>query len=96
MRRLETSRVELRKDRGIYIILHANPRVILQEVQGGFMYGRGIFLGGFKEDCQDTETDLTISGNPKGLNEKQPRASSSSSQMRRAARVAPLAGDSST
>jgi hypothetical protein len=76
--------------------MYANPRVILQEVMGGFMYGRGIFLGGFKEDCQDTKTNLKISGNPKGLNAKQPRASSSSGQMRRAARVAPLAGDSST
>jgi hypothetical protein len=44
------------------------------------MYGRG-FLGGFKQDCQDTETDLEISGNPKGLNAKQPRASSSYGQM---------------
>jgi hypothetical protein len=60
------------------------------------MYGRGIFLGGFKEDCQDTETDLELSGNPKGLNAQQPRASSNSGRMRRAARVAPLAGDSST
>jgi hypothetical protein len=60
------------------------------------MYGRGIFLGGFKEDCQDTETDLEITGNPKGLNAKQLRASSSSGQMRMAARVASFAGDSST
>jgi hypothetical protein len=76
--------------------MYRNPRVYLQEVQGGFMYGRGIFLGGFKEDCQDIETDLEISGNLKGLNAKQPRASSSSGRMRRAAQVAPLAGDSST
>jgi hypothetical protein len=93
---LETSRVELRKDRGIYIILYINPTVILLEVRGGFMYGRGIFLGGFKEDCQDTATDLEITGNPKGLNAKQLRASSSSGQMRMAARVASFAGDSST
>jgi hypothetical protein len=26
----------------------------LQEVQDGFMSERGILLGGFKEDCQDT------------------------------------------
>jgi hypothetical protein len=57
---------------------------------------KGVFLGGFKEECQDTETDLEITGNPKGLNAKQPRASSSSGQMRMAARVASFAGDSST
>jgi hypothetical protein len=54
MWRLETSRDELQNDKGIYIIMYANPRVILQEVQDGFMSERGIFLGGLKEDCQDT------------------------------------------
>jgi hypothetical protein len=93
---LETSRVELRKDRGIYIIMYANPRVILQEVQGGFMCEREIFLGGFMEDCQDSDLDLGITKNPKGLDVKQPGASSSFGQTRRTARVAPLAGDSST
>jgi hypothetical protein len=62
MWRLETSRVELRKDRGIYIIMYTNPRVIMQEVQEGFMCERGIFLGGFKEDCQDSSLDLEITG----------------------------------
>jgi hypothetical protein len=93
---LETSRVELQKDKGIYIIIYANPRVILQEVQGGFMCERGIFLGGFMEDCKDSDLDIGITKNPKGLDVKQPGASSSSGHMRRTARVAPLAGDSST
>jgi hypothetical protein len=43
---METSRVVLQKDKGIYIIMYANPRVISQEVQGGVMCERGIFLGG--------------------------------------------------
>jgi hypothetical protein len=48
------------------------------------------------EDCQDSDLDLGITKNPKGLDVKQQGASSSSGQMRMAARVAPLAGDSST
>jgi hypothetical protein len=60
------------------------------------MCERGIFLGGFKEYCQYSGLDLEIIGNPKGLNAKQSRASSSSGQMRMAARVASFAGDSST
>jgi hypothetical protein len=43
MRRLETSRVELRKDRGIYIIMYANPRVILQEVREDLCMEGGSF-----------------------------------------------------
>jgi hypothetical protein len=76
--------------------MSTNLRFIMQEVQGGFMCERGIFLGGFKEDFQDSGLDLEITGNPKGLNAKQSRASSSSGQMRMAARVASFAGDSST
>jgi hypothetical protein len=76
--------------------MYINPRVILQEVQGGFMCERVIFLGGFMEDCQGSDLDLGITKNPKGPDVKQPGASSSSGQMRMAARVAPLAGDSST
>jgi hypothetical protein len=67
---LETSRVELRKYRDIYIIMYTNPRVILQEVQGGFMCERGIFLGSFMEDSQDSGLDLGITRNPKGLDVK--------------------------
>jgi hypothetical protein len=93
---LETSRVELQKDKGIYTIMYANPRVILQEVQCGFKYERGVFLGGFMEDCQDSDLDLGITKNPKGLDAKHPKASSSSRQMHKAAQVAPFAGDSST
>jgi hypothetical protein len=73
-----------------------NPRVILQEVQGGLMCERGIFLGGFMENCQDSDLDLGITKNPKGPDVKQPGASSSSGQIHMAARVAPFAGDSST
>jgi hypothetical protein len=62
--------------------MYTNSRVDLQEVQDGFMSERGILLGGFKEDCQDTQIDLEISEIHKGLNAKQPRASSSSGQMR--------------
>jgi Na+-translocating ferredoxin:NAD+ oxidoreductase RnfC subunit len=32
----------------------------LQEVQGGFMCERGVFLGGFMEGCQDLDLDLGI------------------------------------
>jgi hypothetical protein len=60
MWRLETSRVELQKYKGIYIIMYANPRFVLQEVQGGFMCEMGIFLGGFMEGCQDLDLDLGI------------------------------------
>jgi hypothetical protein len=60
------------------------------------MCERGIFLGGFMEDCQDSDLDLGITKNPKGPDVKQPGASSSSGHQRRTARVAPLAGDSST
>jgi hypothetical protein len=56
----------LRKPRGIYTIMYINSRVYLQEVQDGFMSERGILLGGFKEDCQDTDLDLGITKNPKG------------------------------
>jgi hypothetical protein len=76
--------------------MYANPRVILQEVQCGFKCERGVFLGGFMEDCQDLDLDLGTTKNPKGLDAKHPRASSSSSQMHKAAWVAPFAGDSST
>jgi hypothetical protein len=48
------------------------------------------------EDCQDSDLDLGITKNPKGLDVKQPRASSSSGHKHRTARVAPLAGNSST
>jgi hypothetical protein len=54
MRRLDTFRVELRKDRGIYIIMYINSGIYFQDLQGGFMCERGIFLGGFMEVCQDT------------------------------------------
>jgi hypothetical protein len=70
MWRLETSRVELRKDRGIYIIMYKNLRVILQEVQGGFMCERGIFWGGSLEDSQDTKIDLIVIGKGRGLTAK--------------------------
>jgi hypothetical protein len=87
---------KLRKGRGIYIIMYINSRVILQDIQGGFMCESGIFLGGSMEDSQDFGLDLGITWNPKGLDVKQPRASSSSGQMRMAARVPLLASDSST
>jgi hypothetical protein len=67
---LETSRVELRKDRSIYIIMYTNLRVILQEVQGGFMCEWGIFLGGSLEDSQDTKIDLIVIGKGRGLTAK--------------------------
>jgi hypothetical protein len=51
--------------------MYINSRVYLQEVQDGFMSERGVFLGGFKEDCQD-KIDLEISEYHKGLNAKQP------------------------
>jgi hypothetical protein len=60
------------------------------------MCEREIFLGGFMEHCQDSDLDLGITKNPKGLDVKHPGASSSSGQTRRTAWVAPLAGDSST
>jgi hypothetical protein len=63
---------ELRKGRGIYIIMCINPKVILREVQGGFMCERGIFLGGFMEDCQDSGLDLGIRGKHGGLNRRCP------------------------
>jgi hypothetical protein len=69
---LETSRVELRKDRGIYIIMYTNPRVIMQEIQGGFMCERGIFLAGSLEDSQDTKIDLIVIGKGRGLTAKPP------------------------
>jgi hypothetical protein len=87
---------KLRKGRGIYIIMYINSRVILQDIQGGFMCESGIFLGGSMEDCQDLCLDQGITWNPMGLDVKQPRASTSSGQMRMAAWVAPLASDSST
>jgi hypothetical protein len=34
------------------------------------MCERGIFLGGFMEDCQDSGLDLGITRNPKGLDVK--------------------------
>jgi hypothetical protein len=40
------------------------------------------------EELQDTWIDLRITGNPKGLDAKQPEASSSSDQMRTAAQEA--------
>jgi hypothetical protein len=70
--------------------MYINSRVILQDIQGGFMCEDGIFLGGSMEDCQDLGLDLGITWNPKGLDVKQPRAFSSSRQMRMAARVAPV------
>jgi hypothetical protein len=72
------------------------PEGHLARGPGRIYVWKGDLFRGFKEDCQDTETDLEISGKAKGLNAKQPRASSSSGQMRGAARVASFAGDSST
>jgi hypothetical protein len=45
-------------------------------------------LGSYMKELQDTWIDLKITGNPKGLDAKQPRASSSSGQMREQGGVA--------
>jgi hypothetical protein len=73
-----------------------NSGIYLQDLQGGFMCERGIFSGGFMENCQDSDLDLGVTKNPKGLDVKQPGPSSSSGHQHRTAQVAPLAGGSST
>jgi hypothetical protein len=47
MWRLETSRVELQKDKGIYIIMYTNSGAFLQRVVGGFTCKRWGFHRGF-------------------------------------------------
>jgi hypothetical protein len=54
MWRLETSRVELQKDKGIYIIMYRNSRAYLQMSQVGLDLKNLIDLGGFLQDLQDT------------------------------------------
>jgi hypothetical protein len=60
MRRLDTFRVELRKDRGIYIIMYINSGIYLQDLQAGLCVKGGVFTGGYEQDLLDTEIDLGI------------------------------------
>jgi hypothetical protein len=62
----------LRKPRGIYIIMHINSGIYLQDLQAGLCVKGGVFTGGYEQDLLDKETDLDISPLLRGLSAKLP------------------------